>query len=191
MAKKDKYTELCGEIAAKVNKNGNHSFSKSDLVSMTQELINTPEHEVDVYAKNGDKEPTIITTNPVKNYRDSLKPILKNFGVDSAEAEKIDTMPFGKKHAEAICDLATCMVKDYTATGRKLNLPITSKTDAQMSITQDRVKTRTTETNKIVKDEATGKFSTVPTGNIVTTKEHSVMKAGNAVPYWLKETKSK
>jgi len=187
MAKKDKYTELCSEIAEKVKKNGSKSYSKTDMVSMAQMLLNTPEHEVDTYVKNDGKAPTVVTTNPVKDYRDSLKPMLKSFGVDSAEVEKINDMPFTKKHAEAVSELSTVLTKDYTKTGRKLVFPINDKGESQMSVSQVTVEKKTSEPNKIVHDEATGKYSLVPTGKTVTTKEHAAMKATNKVPYWLKD----
>lgn len=189
MAKKDNYTALCNEIAEKVKKNGSKSHSKTDMVSMAQTLLNTPTHEVDVYVKNDGKAPSVITTTPVKDYRDSLKPMLKGFGVDAVEIEKINEVPFTKKHAEALTELATTLVKDYTKTGRKLAFPINDKDEAQMSISQVTVAEKKTEPNKIVHDEKTGKYSLVPTGKHVTTKKHDSMKATNKVPYWLKDIK--
>lgn len=191
MAKKtDKYTELCAEIAEKVKKNGSKSHSKTDMVSMMQTMINTPEHEVSVYVKNTDgSAPSVVTTNPVKEYRESLKPVLKSFGIDNEELDKIQDIQFTKKHAEAICDLSVNLIKDYTGTGRKLALPINEKDEAQMSIAQTHVEEKKTEPKKIVKDEKTGAYNLIPTGKKVTTKEHDVMKASNKIPYWLKDIK--
>ena len=190
MAKKDNYTALVAEISEKVKANGSHSHSKTDLVSMAQTMINTPEHEVDLYMASGeDKPPTVVSTTPVKAYRDSLKGMLKTFGVDSAEAEKLDTMPLSKKHAEALTDISINLVKDYTSTGRKLSFPVTSKDESRMSISQVEIDQKITEPKKIVKDEKTGKYNLVSTGTKVTTKKHAAMKASNKVPYWLKDIK--
>lgn len=183
---KTQYAELCLEISEKVKKNGSTSYSKSDLVAMTHSLVNTPEHEVEIFVKssNGD-EPTTVTTKPVEKYRESLKPVLKSFGIDKDELDKIHDVSFGKDHAEALSELAGTIIKDYTGTGRKFKFPITSMGEGEMSLSQATVKEKTVATRKIVKDDA-GEYSSVPTGKTVTTKTHKAMKASNKVPGWLK-----
>lgn len=189
MAKKDAYTALCAEIAEKVKQKGK-AHSKTDMVAMAQSMINTPEHEVDVYVGSATKgDPTVVTTTPVKAYRESLKPVLKSFGIDNDELNKIQDVQFPKKHAEALCELATNLVKDYTSTGRKLVFPINAKNESRMSISQVEVAEKKTEPKKIVKDEKSGKYELIPTGKKVTTKKHEALKAANKVPYWLKDIK--
>lgn len=183
---KTKYDQLVAEISERVKKNGGSSFSKGDLTSMAHTLLNTPEQEVDVYLRSKDSnEPTVITTTPVRRYRESLKPMLKAFGIDKDEAERVMEIPFTKEHAEAMTELSVDLIKDYTGTGRKLNFPITSRDEAQMSIAQTTVKERTSDTRKIVRGDD-GTYSSVPTGKTVTTMEHCSMKAGNKIPGWLK-----
>lgn len=155
---------------------------------MTHTLINTPEHEVEIYAKSGDKDYTIVSQKPVERYRNSLKPVLKQFGIDKDELEKINSVSFPKEHAEAVAELATTIVKDYTGTGRKLVLPITSEEEAQMSISQTVVSEKVTKPNKIVREDD-GKYVSVPTGKTVKTKEHTAIKSSNKIPGWLKEVK--
>lgn len=183
---KNQYNELCSQITAKVKKNGSSSYSKSDLVTMTQSLLNTPEHEVEVFIKNGDKEPSVVTIKPVEKYRESLKPVLKQFGIDKDELNKLQTVTFSKEHAEAVSELAGIIIKDYTSTGRKFKLPITSVTEGEMSISQVTVNDKTTDTRKIVKKD-NGEYESIPTGKRVKTKEHTALKASNKIPGWLKE----
>lgn len=184
--KKNNYTNLCEEIASKVKKNGSKSHSNADLVAMTHTLVNTPEHEVEILVKDGDKGYNVVAHKPVERYRNSLKPVLKTFGIDKDEAEKIMDVPFSKEHAEAIVDLSKTIVKDYVGTGRKLVFPVTSENESQMSISQVEVEEKVTKPNKIVKDEKTGEYTSVPTGKTVKTKAHLALKASNKVPGWLK-----
>jgi hypothetical protein len=184
--KKTKYTELCEEISAKVKKNGTTSFSKSDLVSMTHTLLNTPDTEIDVYVKNKDgAAPEVVSTTPVKRYRESLKPVLKQFGIDKNELDRIGDVTFPKEHSDALLDVSLNIVKDYIKTGRKLKLPLTAKDESSMELSMVDIAEKVSATNKIVKDEE-GKYSSVPTGKTVKTLAHKSVKATNKIPYWLK-----
>lgn len=185
MTAKNEYEKLCNEITEKVKSQGSSSYSKSDLVSMTQSLLNTPEHVVDVYVKNKDGEPSVLPTKPVEKYRESLKPVLKQFGIDKDELNKVHEVQFTKDHAEALSSLAGIIVKDYTKTGRKLKFPITSPTEGEMSLSQTDVVEKTVATRKIVQKD-NGEYESVPTGKTVTTKAHNALRAGNKVPGWLK-----
>lgn len=185
-SKKTDYDVICDAIKEKVKKNGSSSYSKSDLVELTRALINTPEKELSIFVKNSKSdEPTIITSKPVEKYRESLKPVLKQFGIDKAELDKIQDIQFTKDHAESLAELSQVIVKDYTGAGRKLKFPITSASEGEMSITQVNVKEKTADTRKIVKGDD-GLYSSELTGKRVTTKEHNAMKASNKIPGWLK-----
>jgi len=186
---KTKYENLCDQISAAVTANRTSSYSHGDLVAMSHALINSPELEKTIIVKdpesNGPKE---ITLRPSKEYRDSLKGVVKKMGVDINELGKLDEMEFSKDHAEAICGLATTLVNDYTRTGRKFIFPMTSKDQSQMSITQEKVGEKKVAGRKIEKDETTGKYTSTETGAIITTKPHVVMSASNPVPGWLKSS---
>lgn len=191
MAKtKDAYDEIVAQIAAKVQKNGSCSHSKSDLATLAQTMLNTPTHTVDVFVKNGEGEPTVVQSKPSERYRDSLRPILKGFGIDKDEQDKIQTMMMTREHAEAMMDLALGVAKDYTNAGRKLVFPINSADETQMAIRQVAVPEKKSEPHKIIPnpDNPAVKIS-VPTGKKVTTKAHMAMKSSNKVPGWLRDVK--
>lgn len=177
------YEKLKKEITDKVTATGGTRFSKSDMTQMTQSMLNSPAYEVTNYMKDVE---TPVVTKPVERYRESLKPVLKQFGVDNAELDKVQTVTFGKDHAEAVNDIAMQIVKDYTDTGRKLILPINSPDEAQMEIYQETIKETEVETKKIV-EVSEGKFEQVPTGKKKKTKKHRKMKVSNKVPAWLVE----
>ena len=189
MGKNTKYSQLCAEITEKVKKSGTSSFSRGDLVSMAHTLVNTPEHEVDVFVQNKEGAADKVVVNPVQHYRESLKPVLKQFGIDKTELDRIHDVQFSKDHAEAIVDLSLNLTKDYIRTGRKLKYPITAMNESAMAVSEVNVGTKVAETKRIEKDEKTGKYEAVPTGKVVTTAEHKAIKVSNKVPHWLKQSK--
>lgn len=174
------YDALKEQIKENVAKAGGSRHSKSDLTNLTHTLLNTPEQELTTYIK--DTEP--VVTKPVERYRESLKPVVKQFGVDNAELDKIQDVKFSKDHAEAVVDLAQMIVKDYTGTGRKLIFPINSKEESQMEISQVEKAAKEEETKKLV-ETVPGKYEQVPTGKRKKTKKHKEMKVSNKVPAWL------
>ena len=178
---KTKYDELKEEMRSKVDKAGGNRYSKSDLTHMTHVLLNTPEQEVTTYMKDV-KDPVI--TKPVERYRESLKPVMKQMGIDGPELDKVQKVTFDKAHAEAVNDLAMTIVKDYTGTGRKMILPVTSKDESQMEITQVVKPEKIEDTKKLVQKED-GTYEQVPTGKRKKTSEHREMKVSNKVPGWL------
>jgi NACalpha-BTF3-like transcription factor len=185
MGKKNKYTSMVEEMREKVQKAGGSRYSKGDEIALTHALLNTPDHEVDVYVKDC---PDPVVTKPVEHYRDSLKPVLKQFGVDAAELDKIQEVEFSKDHAEAFNELAAVAMKDYIGTGRKKILPVTSKTESQMEISQVEKAEKVEDTCKLV-ETSPGKYDRVPTGERKTTHAHSEMKVSNKVPGWLVDKK--
>lgn len=180
---KTEYELLKEQITSKVKEAGGSRHSKGDFTQLTHTLLNTPEQEVTTYIKDVNDP---VVTKPVKEYRDSLKPVLKQFGVDAAELDKIQDVKFDKNAAEAFNNLATQVVKDYTATGRKLILPINSTDESQMEIRQEMKKETETETKKLVQKED-GSYESVPTGKRKKTKAHKELKVSNKVPAWLVE----
>lgn len=180
---KNDYELLKEQITEKVKEAGGSRHSKSDLTQMTHTLLNTPDQEVTTYLKEVN-EP--VTSKPVQRYRETLKPVLKQFGVDDAEMDKIQSVKFSKDHAEAFNDLACQVVKDYTGTGRKLILPVNDKDEAQMEIQQVTKPEKEEATKKPVKKDD-GTYESVPTGKIRKTKAHKEMKVSNKVPGWLIE----
>ena len=186
MGNSNKYIELKNSIREKLEAAGGTRYSQSDLTAMTHTLINTPEHEVKVLMKDGEDP---VVTKPVERYRESLKPVLKEFGVDAAELDRIQQVQFGKEHANAINEIATTIVKDYTGTGRKLILPITSEDESQMAIYQTTREEKKEETKKPVQ-QPDGKYVQIPTGKEKTTKQHKEIRVENKIPHWLVSEKN-
>lgn len=187
------YKELCEEIEKKIQTNVRPGHkppcvtSASDLTAMMQAMMNDPGHEVPTYSKklvDESGQPTPVMRNPSKRYRESLKPILKQMGIDRSEVDRIDTLPMSKEHAAATVEMATAVIKDYITAGRRFVFPITSPTESQMSLAVATVPEKVTKPKHFV-DEG-GVMVPKPTGKTVTTKAHTVLKARNGTPFWLK-----
>lgn len=190
------YLDICAQIEEKIknsSKNGAKPAcvtSASDLTAMCQGLLNSPEHQIPTYAKknvDAKGQPIPVMKQPGKRYRDSLKPTLRQMGIDKAEVDKIDTIPMSKEQAAAIVDVATHVIKDYVDLGRRFVFPVTSTDEAQMSLRVESVDEKVVKPNRFVKD-ADGRSIPQPTGKTVTTKAHNIMKAKNSVPFWLKSS---
>lgn len=180
------YKALCAEVAQKSNRKEKSAIvSKADLTGLTLALLNDTEYAAPVVVTEADK-PVTKTTNPSKRYRDSLKPMLKEFGIDKNELDKVQEVSFGKEHAAALMELAMTVQKDYLTAGRKLMLPMTAEDESKMYVSIDTVPEKVEATRKIV-ETAPGKYESVPTGRTVRTTEHAVIKSANRVPAWLKK----
>lgn len=180
---KNPYEELKAEIRDTVKKSRSSRYSRSDQVKLTQTLLNTPDHEVPVYVSDPDNP---VVTKPVQDYRESLKDVVKQFGVDDAELDKIQDVKFSKAHAEAFNNLSAVAMKDYAGTGRKLVLPINAPNESQMELSVVEKAEKSEDTRKL-EQNADGSYSSVPTGKRKTTASHTELKASNKIPGWLIE----
>lgn len=179
------YNDLKKIMKEKVQTTGSSRYSKKDHISLTHALLNEPDVEVNVFIKDDESDSGYVTSTlkPVEKYRESLKPVLSQFGIDKSEQDKIQTVEFPKAHAEALNDLAMVSMKEYMDTGRTVVFPITDESDVQLEISKHNVPEKSEETFKPV--EENGEYKRVPTGNKKTTREHSAYKVGNKVPGWL------
>ena len=181
--KKTKYDSMLEELRDKVQKAGGSRYSKSDRTAVTHGLLNQPDQEVEVYLKDC---PDPAITKPVEHFREELKSVVKQFGVDNAELEKVQEIECSKGFAEAFNEVSDVATKDYLSTGRKLIFPVTSESESQMELSQVEKPAKAEDTRKLV-ETSPGKFESVPTGERKKTKAHTEIKASNKIPGWLVE----
>ena len=185
------YTQACEDIRAKIEASSrakgraSNSVSKSDLEYLATELLNSPDHVVNNYSfsakdTSGTGEPVGVEKKPAKRYRESLKPTLRQLGLDKHDADKIDEIKFPKEHAAAMMDVATTVMHDYMRAGRKFAFPVMEPDETRMEISCVRAPERTSVGNRFQKDSTNT--------SVTRTKERTIIKAKNPVPYWLKET---
>jgi len=178
MAKSKSYIEIMKALneSAKTSTR----YSKGDYVELATAFINEPDCEVDYYTNPSADSPVVVSKNPAKAYRDSLKDVVAKFGVDKNELAKLDAMEFSKKHAEAIVDVAQVVQHDYLSTGKKIRLPQLEENETTVTLGMAILPEKVEATKKIENGLQ------VPTGKTMKTAERSVLKAGNKVPGWLK-----
>ena len=156
-------------------------YSKGDYVGLTKGLLNEADYEVSYYTNPSGETPITVKKQPVKAYRDALKDVVKEFGVDKNELGKLDDMEFSKKHAEALIDVAQVAQHDYMATGKKLRLPQMAENETTVTLGYEVLPEKVEATNKVVDGKS------VPTGKTIKTSERTVTKAANKVPAWMKK----
>lgn len=193
--KKTKYQEKIDSIMEKVYSSAKDGkkpaimTSKSDLIEMATDLLNSPEHTVVTYdkkVKEADGTPLTIETQPSKRFRDSLKPMLRAMGIDKAELGRLDEYQFPKETGASMMEVAQTVIKDYTRAGRRLNFPITDMDESQMSLTQVKIPERVGLKTKFQRTPEGG-MKVEPTGAMTRTKEHYAMHVTNRNLPWLKE----
>lgn len=194
MKSNDAYDQLCNDIFGRTNAssraNGRTSsaVSKSDLENMAVTFLNTPDHEVMNYSfgakdTSGTGEPVGVTKKPAARYRNSLKPMLRKLGLDKHDVDSVDTIPIDREHASAMMEAATTVLHDYMRCGRKFAFPIQEGDETRMEMMIQRAPERTSVGNRFHKEG--------DSDSVTVTKERSILKTKNPVPYWLKSTKEK
>ena len=164
----------------------------SGLKALNNEFWNDTDYQSKRLVPTGDGV-TEVSSCPAKELRDGLKKVVsKTFGVDSAEIGKLDSADLPKAVTDPMIDGVMTVQKDYLNSGRGLVLPMTDKDETIMKIQIREAGEKTFDTKKIVKDEKTGKYESVPTGERVTNKRRKTITGVNKVPAWLQtRTKSK
>lgn len=183
--------ELKIEEISKLNRNADGSvkssaFSASTLNDLSAALLNDPEYTATTVVSKDDK-PEKATEQPVAEFRNGLKKLVKDeFGIDNAEAAKLDTAPMPKAVSKSVADMAGYLVRGYLDTGKAYKLPMMGKDEARMQIALKEVD-ETVEATKKIEKQADGTFKPVPTGKTIKTHKHTELRAINKKPAWLKE----
>lgn len=192
MKTKDSYDLLIDEIKGKTsassraNGKASSAVSKSDLENCALNLMNCPDHTFTQYSfsskdTSGTGEPVGVDKKPAARYRAALKPMLRRLGMDKHDVDAVDAIPFDREHAAALIELGTYAVHDYMLAGRKFAFPVTEPDECRLEIACQRAPERVSVGNRFSKE--------ADNDSVTVTKERTVIKAKNAVPYWLKESK--
>lgn len=163
---------------------GSKRFSKGDLTTLMHAALNDESIEASYYSNPSGDTPVSVVKQPVKAYREAMKDVVSQFGVDKHELDRIHDVEISKKHAEALIDVAQMVQHDYVATGKKLRLPQMAENETTVTLYQDIAPEKVEETKKNV--EVDGKMVQVPTGKTIKTGERVITKSSNKVPGWLK-----
>lgn len=113
-----KFDGIFGEIKTKAN--GSTLFNKGEYDKLALGMLNDTEYTVDVVTKRREDGIETKTINPGQQFRNGfIKPILKDFGVDKIEAERINDYEFNK--IDGLYELQNEINFKYMETGRKLD----------------------------------------------------------------------
>lgn len=174
------FYEVLAEIKAGAEASSVKSFSKSDFEKLVRAFVNTPDYECEIVkTKNG--EMVKSTVNPVANFRGMIRTILKDFGVDKAEAEKVMT-----EYEIRTCDMyefVSEIIYKYMEAGKKFDF--INKEDFSGSMSLKFVEEEEKEYTEIRKKDAD---PSVPLKTFKQRKKaHKVLEKKSKCPKWLKE----
>lgn len=177
------FDEVFNEIKANVSvhKNGTvkKTFSRTDFDTLLKAMLNDPDYTTEYCGtKNG--EMIKKETKPVKMFRESLKRVLVNFGVDSHDAEKI-VNDYKFTNVDGWYELMSEIIYRYMEAGKKFDFPTREDFKASISI-------------KTI-DKAVGTYSTIkkkgetgPTEKFqIETQAHKILEKKSKAPAWLKK----
>lgn len=167
-------------------------YSAGVAAEVTANILNTPDFEMPSYKEDGKGGVETTTTKPIQDFRDATATVVgKALSLDRAETAALSgKLNFGKSYGEAFNAAADAAEAAYMSTGRARVKPQIGEDISRVSIRLEEVDEKTEETSKIVQGPD-GKYSSVPTGNEVTTKAHRIVRAKNTTRPWMKEIKKK
>ena len=177
------FDEVFNEIKSNVSvgKNGKvkKTFSRADFDTLLKAMVNDVEYTT-TYCGTKNGELVKKEVQPVKMFRESLKRVLTNFGVDSNDAEKI-VSEYKFTNVDGWYELMSEIIYRYMEADKKFDFP--TREDFKGSISMKNV------------DEAVGTYSSIKkkgeTGPVDTfkieTKSHKILEKKSKAPNWLKK----
>lgn len=166
--------------------------SSGVAAEVTANILNTPDFQMPSYKEDGKGSVETTTTTPIADFRDATASVVgKAMGLDRAETAALSgKLDFTKSYGEAFNNAADAAEAAYLSTGRAKVKPQIGDDISRVSVRLETVPEKVEETTKIVQ-KADGTYESVPTGNVVTTKEHRIVKAKNTTRAWMKDIKKK
>ena len=182
----DAFVKKTADETKKANTTGNSYGLQKEI---TKQVLNCPDYIQKNYKENGETA-VAEETKPVQALRDELaKTAGRTLGLDKADVAKLSAeMEFSQNAAQAFNQVSDLATMKYLETGHKKTMPAIDPDMARMGIYLYDVPSDTKATTKIVED-GNGGHKVVPTGKVVTTAEHTVMKTKNGVRPWQKTAK--
>lgn len=154
------------------------AYSKKTQDEVAHALINDPDYEKHDYRRKGDGFEDNVTY-PVREFRNGLKEMVKSeFGVDAAEADKLDSIDLSKKVSTPVGEMAGVIVKGVMKTGKTFRFSPENDKETVMNIALHDMPEKDVETRKPEK-QADGKVIQVPTGDKVHYTARTEIAASN------------
>lgn len=173
------FNEIKGNVAVSKSGKVKKTFSKADYDRLLKALLNDTGYKTEYCTVKGGEMVT-KEVEVTKMFRESIKRILINFGVDKQEAEKMVT-DYQFTNVDGWYELAAESIYKYIEAGKKYDFP--TRQDFKGSLTLKEV------------DESTGTFTSIrkkgdktpPEEFKIKTKKHKVLEKKSKAPAWLKK----
>lgn len=149
------------------------SWSRQDFNKMAKAFLNTPEYTFQKAVAKGDTYET-VDVMPVKEFRKMIQSILKDFGVDKAESERVLTETELVKNADAMYELVSELIYQYLAADKKFDF--VQRADFSGAIKLKDIE-EITSVHRNVQDGSEIKINK---------KAHKVLDKQSKAPKWLK-----
>ncbi|HEY8401796.1 MAG TPA: hypothetical protein VIK89_11060 [Cytophagaceae bacterium] len=178
------FQEVFDEIKGKIsvsNRGGKpklvKSWSRSDFDRLAKALVNDVDYTIDaVSIKNGEVQKKEI--KPVQLYRNTIRAILQDFGVDKQEAARIMDSSYEIRSVDGLYELASELIYKYMEAGKKFDF--ITREDFMGSLTLREVDESVSEHKSISKDGEPSKTFKVKKG------KHKQLEKKSKAPRWLK-----
>lgn len=173
------FNEIKSNVAVSKSGKVKKTFSRADYDKLLKAMLNDPSYTA-TYCTTKAGEPVTKEVEVTKMFRESIKRILLNFGVDKQEAEKM-VSEYQFTNVDGWYELAAESIYKYMEAGKKYDFP--TREDFKGSISLKDV------------DESVGTFTSIrkkgdtsPTKEFkVQTKKHKVLEKKSKAPAWLKK----
>ena len=177
------FDEVFNEIkeSVTVSKNGKvkKTFSKADYDKLLKAMVNDPSYKA-TYCSTKGGEVVKKEVEVTKMFRESIKKILINFGVDKQEAEKV-VSDYQFTNVDGWYELAAESIYKYMEAGKKYDFP--TREDFKGSLSMKEVEESVGTFTSIRK-----KGDTSPAKEFkIKTKKHKVLEKKSKAPAWLKK----
>lgn len=177
------FTEVFTEIKEGLSVSGKgkvvKTFSRSDFDKLAKAFLNDVNYTTETVSYRGG-ELQRKEVKPVQAFRGMIQAILRDFGVDKAEAERIMDETYAIKSVNGLYELVSELIYVYMDAGKKFDFM--SKEDFTGSILLDEVE-ESTDDYTIKKSDGTQNTYKV------TKQKHKVLNKKSKCPQWKKSRK--
>lgn len=155
------------------------TFSRTDFDKLAKAFVNSPDYTTTVASMKGGEMQT-REVKPVEGFRGMIQAILRDFGVDKAEAERVMSDTYSIKSVNGLYEFVSELIYAYMDAGKKFEF--LSKEDFIGSISVDDV-------DEIEKDYTIKKKDGSVNTYKVNKKAHKVLNKKSKCPQWKKSKK--
>lgn len=97
------------------------NFSRTDFDRLAKAYINTPDYTIQKAVAKGDDSFELVEIKPVLQFREMLHSILRGFGVDKQEADRVLTDEELVKNASCMYEFVSELIFQYMSADKKFD----------------------------------------------------------------------